>query len=225
MEGYIVPAEPAAESGEAGGREYQLPGSGAEAAPAEGGAVAPPAEARIERDAAILTVSVPEDAKVYVNDRLTTSEGTIRQYVSRGLMPGYTYTYVVRVEQVVEGQPVVETRSMQLRAGAMERLVFDMPQSDVKVAAQPNANETALTLEVPQDAVVTLAGNPTNMEGQLRTFRTTQLGAGEVWDDYKVTVTVLRDGREVTKEKVIQLVGGQNEHIAFDFDEVTLASR
>lgn len=222
MEGYIVPAAPAAPEAEAGGREYRLPGTETEAAPE---ATVPPAEARIERDAAILTVAVPETAKVYVNDRLTTSEGTIRQYVSRGLMPGYTYTYVVRVEQVIDGEPVVETQEMQLRAGAMERLVFDAPQSDVKVAAQPSENETALTLEVPQDAVVTLAGNPTQMEGQLRTFRTTQLAAGEAWNDYKVTVTVLRDGREVTKEKVIQLVGGQNEHIAFDFDEVTLASR
>ena len=43
-----------------------------------------------------LTISVPSDAKVTINDRETRSTGSRRQFVSYGLTPGLVYTYVVR---------------------------------------------------------------------------------------------------------------------------------
>ena len=46
------------------------------------------------------------------------------------------------------------------------------------------ATETALTLHVPADAKVYLAGNPTNAQGELRVYRTTGLSAGKAWNGY-----------------------------------------
>ena len=45
---------------------------------------------------AVLSVHVPNDAKVYVNGMLTRSTGSDRRYVSNGLRPGFNYTYEVR---------------------------------------------------------------------------------------------------------------------------------
>ena len=45
-----------------------------------------------------------------------------------------------------------------------------------------------MTLNVPEGAEVTLAGNSTKATGEVRTFRTSQLAAGQIWDDYEIEV-------------------------------------
>ena len=68
-------------------------------------------------DNAILTVEVPADAKIFVNDHLTTTTGTVRQYLSRGLKPGATYQYQVRAEFTRGDKPVTEEKTVQITAG------------------------------------------------------------------------------------------------------------
>ncbi|WP_153555927.1 TIGR03000 domain-containing protein [Roseimaritima sediminicola] len=182
-------------------------------APAPADATAPeaaaPAEARLQADAALITVAVPATARVTVNGHPTTSEGPIRQFMSRGLKAGYTYAYEIVVEDESGGQTSRETKTLRVRAGDKERLVFAAPQAE--------SVETALTVHVPDDAKVTLAGNATAAEGQTRVFRTSQLREGEVWDGYEIAVTVVREGREVTKKKTLRLVAGSEQELAFDF--------
>lgn len=192
----------------------------ADSAPAQGGT---DVEARVSDDTAILTVAVPADARVFVNDEATQSEGPVRQYISQGLREGYSYTYVVRVEQMVDGEKITDVKEVRLRAGSTERLVFDLPEANEKVASNPA--ETVLTLVVPEDAQVTLAGNATKVTGNVRTYRTTRLSPGEQWDNYTVRVTVNRDGRELSKEQTISLRGGSEEKLAFEFSDTELASR
>lgn len=181
-------------------------------------------EARVSDDTAILTVAVPADARVYVNDEATESEGPVRQYISHGLREGYSYTYVVRVEQMVDGEKLTDVKRVRLRAGSTERLVFDLPEAGQSIAAS-GPSETVLTLVVPEDAKVTLAGNDTKVAGNVRTYRTTRLTAGETWDNYTVRVSVTRGGRELSKEQTISLRGGSEEKLAFDFSDTELASR
>ena len=50
----------------------------------------------------LLTVWVPEEAKVTINGRLTKSTGSRRQFVSYGLKPGLSYKYEVKAEIVRE---------------------------------------------------------------------------------------------------------------------------
>ncbi|HEX5445689.1 MAG TPA: TIGR03000 domain-containing protein, partial [Pirellulales bacterium] len=52
----------------------------------------------VEANTAMLTVDVPRDAQIFVNDRLTTSTGEHREYVSRNLKTDAQYTYKVRAE-------------------------------------------------------------------------------------------------------------------------------
>src|SRR6185436_10733031 len=65
----------------------------------------------------LLTVSVPADAKVFVNGQPTRSTGELRQYASSGLQPAAIYPYQVRAEFVRDGKPISEEQTVQLTAG------------------------------------------------------------------------------------------------------------
>jgi len=177
-------------------------------------------------DEALLSLDVPEDAEVFINGRQTTSTGTQRQYVSRGLESGRHYEYLVRVER--PGQPSL-IRSVQVRGGQEAYLNMNSATSVALEApvnqSLPSASETVLKLRVPSDAQVELGGSPTEMTGETRIYRTSQLREGQQWQDYTVRVSVVRDGQTQTKEKVIDLKAGDEVELAFDFDDVTLASR
>ena len=165
-----------------------------------------------------LQVSVPADAVVYVNDHKTTSTGVVRNYVSNGLKQGAAYKYRVRVEYDVNGKTVTETKVATVIGGGSADLEFgDQPS----LATSP-APETKLTLSVPADASVTLAGAATGQGGAEREYTTTKLPAGASWDNYVVEVTV---GGQ-TQERTINLVGGESQHLVFDFaDAAKLAAR
>jgi uncharacterized protein (TIGR03000 family) len=75
-------------------------------------------------DSGQLAISVPSDAKVFVNGFETKSTGTHRRYVSYGLRPGFTYKYEIRAEIPREGQPLEEVRTVYLTAGATRDVAF-----------------------------------------------------------------------------------------------------
>jgi uncharacterized protein (TIGR03000 family) len=164
---------------------------------------------------AILTVDVPDDAKVFVNDLATTSTGSQRRYVSRNLQAGYSYTYKVRAEVVRNGEKVEETKVVDLRSGKNTSLAFKL---------EPTASVvTTVTLNVPADAKVILAGSETTSTGAVRVFSTKTLPRGEVWSDYKIAVSVDRNGQTMSKEKVVTLKAGDAPTFSFDFDEAKVA--
>jgi uncharacterized protein (TIGR03000 family) len=164
----------------------------------------------------LLAVNVPEDAKVFVNGQPTTSTGEVRQYISRDLQSGYNYSYEVRAEVVRDGRTIDQVKKVDLRAGATANLAFDFPSS--------NSNETSLTLHVPSDAKVYLAGNSTKAGGETRIFRTPRLNTGSTWEGYTVRVELERGGRTLTKEETITLKGGESQELRFDFDGDKIAS-
>jgi uncharacterized protein (TIGR03000 family) len=178
---------------------------------AEGqGEPTPEKQTRLPSNSALLTVSVPTDARVLVNGVATRSTGDLRRYVSRNLDPGFSYTYEVTTEATINGAPVTHTKTVHLRAGDQATLAFDMQARE--------SVETALTLHVPSDATVYLAGNETRGNGPVRTFRTTKLDGGKEWSQYVVRVTVVRDGENLTKEETITLRAGDQTELTFDFD-------
>lgn len=199
----------------------------------------------LDDDTALLTVAVPVDsAHVTVNGRDTTSNGTVRQFMSRGLKPGYVYAYEVVVTYNVNGQEQTDVKTIKLRPGDAERLVFqqdaavgaeevtpaeetlDTDSTDVEVnAAADGATETVVQLFVPANAVVTLAGNETKGFGRVRTFRTTQLAAGQSWTDYTVSVSATVNGHRIRQERTINVTAGSTVELEFDVAADTLAMR
>jgi uncharacterized protein (TIGR03000 family) len=83
--------------------------------------------------------------------------------------------------------------------------------------------KTKLTLRVPAEAKVTLAGAPTKQSGEVREYSTTKLPAGQSWNDYKVVVTLNRDGKTLTEERMLSLTGGEDQELTVDFDALQLA--
>lgn len=106
-------------------------------------------------------------------------------------------------------------------------------EADVE-ASQDNSTQTSapaadvitvVKLNVPADAAVTLAGNPTQGRGAVRTFRTAQLRSGQQWANYTIRVTADVNGQPVTKERTINVTAGSNNELTFAFDGSAVASR
>jgi uncharacterized protein (TIGR03000 family) len=71
-----------------------------------------------------LTVWVPYDAKVVINDRATTSTGSRRLFYSSGLTPGLSYTYVIKAQVVRNNQVQEEARTVRVTAGEITAVAF-----------------------------------------------------------------------------------------------------
>jgi uncharacterized protein (TIGR03000 family) len=170
---------------------------------------------QLDRSRGILTVRLPEDAKLYVNGQLTRSTGSSRRFVSTNLTAGNRYPYDLRAVIERDGREETRTKNVRLVAGDKAHVEFDF------AAEQPV--ETKLTLNLPADATVELAGSATTSTGPVRSFSTTKLAEGELWSKYTVQVSVERDGRTLTKKQTIDLRGGESRDLDFEFDDSQVA--
>ena len=162
-------------------------------------------------DAAILSVRIPREAKVFINGHLTRTEGELRSYVSKHLKPGQSYDYYVRAVLDVDGKEIVRDKKVSLSNGIQKTIGFDFSEKLL----------TRLAVKVPEDATVTLAGKATSNSGQrIRYFTSESLKSGESWKDYKIEVSVVRDGKTLKKERTIELEAGTTKLVRFDFDSV-----
>ena len=177
--------------------------------PAVEGTEPPPAPSASANEAEIF-VSLPENAKVFVNDLPTTSTGVERHYVSRGLLGGRTYSYKLRVEFERDGKPVIEDKLVRVQAGTAVQLAFGGAEPTDQQAA------TELKLNVPAEAKVTLAGAKTQQTGEVRTYSSTNLKPGQQWNDYVVRVELERDGKMVVEEKTLSIEGGKSYELSFE---------
>jgi uncharacterized protein (TIGR03000 family) len=168
--------------------------------------------------AAIINVNVPATAKVFVNGNATTSTGTARQYISRGLRAGQLYTYEFRLEAEVNGQVVTETKLIQVTGGQRAELAFNTT-TDAPVVGQvekPAANKTTLILNVPADAKVTLGGAETKQTGTVREFSTEKLTAGDKWENYTIRVETMINGEIKVAEKTVTVNAGDTTELSFN---------
>jgi uncharacterized protein (TIGR03000 family) len=92
-------------------------------------AVEPPATgpgaSNTQESSGLLTIYVPEDAKVVINGLATRSQGVRRQYASSGLKPGSAYRYEIRAEVVRDGKTLTTTRTVILRAGDIQTVAME----------------------------------------------------------------------------------------------------
>lgn len=172
---------------------------------------------RIQADAlaSILSLELPAEAKVFINDQSTSTTGAIRNYRSsnRGATVDQELNYRVKAVVVRDGKELVRTKRVTMRPGQNETVKFEFDQP-VQVASVV----TKLALRVPANAKVTLCGSPTKHTGVARTFETQSLATGQIWQGYKVEVEFERGGQTVTEERLIDMVGGQSHSLAIGFD-------
>jgi uncharacterized protein (TIGR03000 family) len=169
-----------------------------------------------------LSVKVPADAKVFVNDRATTSAGADREFISRELKPGASYSYNVRVEFERDGKPVTEEKSVRLTAGQTASLSFTDGQEQVQTAAS-GETRTTLKVRLPADAKLFLAGREMKATGPVREFSTTRLPSGSEWATYAIRAVVDRDGHKDVREQTVSLRAGETRELSIDFDAPQVA--
>jgi uncharacterized protein (TIGR03000 family) len=169
----------------------------------------------VTEGSALLNVTVPPPAKLFVNGRATTSIGASRRYVAHGLQPNLRYTFELRAEDARDGRQVSETKSVTLQANQSADVAFRLDAAPAR---------TSLTVHVPEDSRLWLEGNATRGTGAVRQFETTRLSAGQSWEDYEVRVEIERDGRTLAQRKTITLKAGQSHEMRFDFDRTRLAA-
>ena len=184
--------------------------------------------ASVRNSSALLKVSVPENAQVYINGQLTKSTGSERSYFSRNLDRNRRYEYTVMAKYTdAEGQPQERQEIVQLMAGGERSLAFgDSSTAAAKVAEQPQPTEPAVTslkVHLPADAKLSLAGNATSSSGATRVFNTEQLAPGTRWENYLLKASIVRDGQMVEKQQVISLAAGESREVFFDFETANVA--
>jgi uncharacterized protein (TIGR03000 family) len=165
----------------------------------------PPVLTRAGLDEAVLGLSVPKDAKVYINGKLTSTPGTLREYVSRKLKSGKSYSY--RVKAVIEraGKHIVRSKLVRIKTGTSQLVEFDFVRPQV----------TKLVLKVPADAEVLLDGHQTKATGITRIFSTEALINDQSWDDYHVEVRYQVAGKPVVREQSLTLTAGATKVLEF----------
>jgi uncharacterized protein (TIGR03000 family) len=176
------------------------------------------------RNSALLSVKVPADAKVFVNDRPNTSTGIDREYISRELQPSASYSYNIRAEFVRDGKPVTEEKSVRLTAGQTASLNFADGEEQVQTADSGDTR-TTLKVRLPADAKLYLAGHEMKATGNVREFSTTKLATGSEWTTYSIRAIVNRDGHEDVREQTVALRAGETRELSIDFDAPQVADK
>ena len=120
-----------------------------------------------------------------------------------------------------DGRETEQTKTVTISAGGRSSVSF----ADLSLAdAMAMLDAGAITLKVPAEAKVWLAGNATTSVGEMRQFETTGLPAGQTWKNYEIRVVTVVDGREQVATKVIDLAAGQSLELAIDPAQRTASS-
>ena len=82
----------------------------------------------IDLGTGLISVTVPEHSKVYINGYETKMTGVNRKFVVNDLTPGMQYDYDVKIVANVNGQAVAETHRVTLSSGQQDALVFGQPR-------------------------------------------------------------------------------------------------
>jgi uncharacterized protein (TIGR03000 family) len=86
-----------------------------------------------------LIVKVPTDATLYIDDQKMKSTTERRAFSTPELEAGQLYYYMVRVEMVVDGKPVSDSRRVIIRAGQ------EVEESFLDLAAKAAAKDSNTT--------------------------------------------------------------------------------
>jgi uncharacterized protein (TIGR03000 family) len=112
-------------------------GAPAMAAPAK--QMVPPPAAKTEEKkeevrvptSATIVVTLPAEAKLIIDDYVTTSTSGTRFFATPALNPGMEYHYTLKAEMVRGGKKVAATKEVTVRAGMLTREVLELPSESV----------------------------------------------------------------------------------------------
>ena len=80
---------------------------------------------------ATIVVSLPADAKLIVDDTVTTSLSSTRVFTSPALEVGKEFYYTLKAELVVDGRTVTSAKRVAVRAGDETSVSFQFPETSL----------------------------------------------------------------------------------------------
>jgi len=171
---------------------------------------------------ALITVRLPADAKLMVDDMPTNETGPVRQFVTPGqLEPGKPYHYNLKAEWTENGQPVTRERKVDFRAGSQAMVDFTQatPQTGAPVTTeslyQPTAETAVITVRLPADATLLVDDMPTPQTGPVRKFVTPgRLESGKPYH-YNLKAQWMENGQPVTRERKVDFQAGGQVNVDF----------
>ena len=98
------------------------------------------ATAPVSDNIAHLTVRVPSDAQVWLEDQATRQIGAVRDFVSPELAPGRNYIYDIRAIWQQSGRTVEQTRHVAVRGGLRVTVDFTQPAPEQPAASGSTGN-------------------------------------------------------------------------------------
>jgi len=118
--------------GAAYGAPVVMPSGGVPVAPKAPEKVKAPKETDTMLSApATILVSLPEDAKLMIDETVTRSTSSTRVFVSPTLDNGKTYSYTLKAEAVRDGQTITASKKVEVRAGEETRVSLELPVAAV----------------------------------------------------------------------------------------------
>jgi uncharacterized protein (TIGR03000 family) len=88
----------------------------------------PPADMpKLDDNAVLIGVRVPENATIWFDGDKTNQTGTFREFITPALEPGEKYTYEIKAQWAENGKEVVRTRKVDIYAGDRMMVNFMAP--------------------------------------------------------------------------------------------------
>lgn len=92
------------------------------------------------------------------------------------------------------------------------------------VGAAQDPQPTRITVSLPADAQLEINGRATSATGALREFRDSQAQAGSFYR-YLLRVSVERNGRRISEDRLLRLRAGDQEQVAFQIAQPVVARK
>ena len=160
----------------------------------------------------VVVEKLPANAELYVDGQRYPWSSASKSFLTPPLEANRDYFYTFKSETVRDGKPVVETRRVVVRAGAVANVGFDGDKAEA--SADKSNGKAKVTVRLPKDARLSVDGNVVDVKGDTRTFETPKLEVGRDFY-YTLTAEVERDGRKVSDSKRVIVRAGATVDVDF----------
>lgn len=106
-----------------------------------------------------ITVELPEDAKLFIDDVASPGTGMKRRFATEELAPdAQPVEYVLRAEWVVDGQTLTDTKTISVHGGEKKLVRFDFAEQQALIASRKNREQDRKAIEAVRSAAQWIVG-------------------------------------------------------------------
>jgi uncharacterized protein (TIGR03000 family) len=159
-------------------------------------------------------VSLPAEAKLFVDGEQVPMNTSTRSFQTPALKPGQDYFYTMKVEAVRNGEKIEKSTRVIVRAGETARADFGNLSDAVPVKTTSEA-PAKITVQLPADAKLFVDDKLCTLTSDTRTFETPKLETGKKYG-YTLRAEAARDGKTVQAVRKVVMTAGEAVTVKFD---------